>query len=137
MYRIVQNRRAWWWVVFPGVTEEGRVVENKIELRFTIHDEDAFVQLLNEAAELPKKAAVVVDAEEDEEKRKILLSTFYAEFVQRIATDWRGVGAENGEPLKWEQENIRQLMAMPNVFAATVKAFVACRSGEKDTRAGN
>jgi hypothetical protein len=143
-YRIVPNARAWWPVTFPGVTEEGEVVTNKIELRFQLHTEDEHVALLTEAAALPEKARQAADAAkaETDEKRKELertmLSGFYADFVQRLAVDWRGVAAENGDTLKWEPENIRLLMNQPGgIFQACVRAYVACRAGEKDVRSGN
>jgi hypothetical protein len=137
MVKIVSNPRAWWPVVFPGVTEEGEVVENRCEFRFLLLDEDAAVALSKEANAL---AASADDRHEaaSEEERKHFLSSLYAELVMRVATDWRGVEAENGEPLKFETENVRKLMAMPgDVFIATVRAWSACRAGRKDTRAGN
>ena len=146
MFKIVKERRAWWPVKFNGVTGEGRVVENEIELRFNILSEDEHAQLQADAAKLAQRAEEMVREEagdeelvEDEAERRTLavLSRLYAEFTRRIAVDWRKVGAENGDPLPFEDENIRLLMNVPGVFKATVAAYGRCRIGEKDTRAGN
>lgn len=131
MYKIVANPRAWWPVTWPGVSEEGEVVENRIEMRFVIHSEDDHQALINEVSELSRRA----DESVGEEKQS--LSFYYTELVQRIAVDWRGVLAENGEPLKWEQENIRLLMNQPGVFAASVAGYRSCRTGGKEVREGN
>ncbi|HEX8224469.1 MAG TPA: hypothetical protein VF605_11695 [Allosphingosinicella sp.] len=144
-YRIVKDRRAWWLVKWNSVTEEGQIVENSIELRFIIHTEDDFVLLIAEAAELPQKArqkiADVMAGEQDDENRKALersvLSGFYTEFLQKIATDWRGVLMENDEPLKWEPANIPLLVNEPSVFNAAIDAYRVVRAGGKDIRSGN
>lgn len=65
------------------------------------------------------------------------LSHLCADFVERVACDWRGVGAENGDPLKWGEENIRRLMNVPGAFAAILTAYHACRAGGRDLRLGN
>jgi hypothetical protein len=46
MFRIVNERLAWWPVTFPGVSEDGSVIENRIELRFRILDDDEFPDFL-------------------------------------------------------------------------------------------
>jgi len=146
MYKIVKERRAWWAVTFNGVTEEGRTVENKIELRFIIHGEDEHAKLIAYSGELAERAEALAREElngEDisetvrQERTITVLSKLYAEFLQKIAVDWRGVGGENGEPLKFEDEHIRLLMNVPGVFKAAVDAYGKCRLGEKDVRAGN
>ena len=146
MYKLVKERRAWWPVVFKGVTEEGRVVENKVEFRFTIHSEDDHAQLLASAAGLRDRAEelvreevgdIEVSQEELAEKKLTILSRLYAEFVERFATDWRGIGAENGDPLRFEPENLRLFMNVPGTFKATFEAYAKCRIGEKEARAGN
>lgn len=136
-YKIVKERRAWWPVKWSGVTEQGRVVENEIELRFIIHKEDEFVGLLSEAAQLPQKARDRLQGEADAEEERTALSVFYTDFLGKIAADWKGVLAENGEPLKFDPENIQLLMNEPGVFAAAVEAYRVCRTGGKDIRSGN
>jgi hypothetical protein len=147
MVKIVAQPRAWWPVTFKGVTEDGEVVENGFDMRFLLHSEDEHAEIIAEAGRLPERAqarfeeleradASLSDDERAERKRTIL-STLYAEFVQRLSIDWRKVEAENGDPLKFDLEHIRQLMNMPGAFKATVAAYGQCRLGEKDIRAGN
>ena len=136
-YKLVKDRRAWWPVKWNGVTEEGRVVENSIELRFILHTEDAFIKLLGEASELPEKAKKHIAVNVTAEEESTALSVFYTGFLQKIASDWRGVQGENGEPLRWEADNIQLLMNEASVFTAAVAAYQACRSGIKDIRSGN
>lgn len=123
MYKIVPNRRAWWPVKWPGVTEEGEIIENRIELRFMIHSEDDHLGLSAKAAALASQDAKLPPAEEKP------LSHYFAEFLQEIAVDWRGVHAENGDPLKWDAGNIQLLMKQPGTFSACVEAYSNCRVG--------
>ena len=167
MYKIVKEPRAWWPVEFKGVSEDGTVVTNQVELKFILHDEDDHLAILAEAAALPGKARKLVAsimavtfegvdpalaaealamAEATDEPapagpagpaEQTRIAVIYATFLQKLAVDWRGVGAENGDPLKWTPEEIAQLCAVPNFFKAAVAAWRDCRAGEKDTRAGN
>lgn len=154
MFKLVSDRRAWWPVTFPGVTEHGNVVENKIEMRFTLHGEDEFFALFREASSIahledamkvdavvaPPMAPEEAGAEEPaatEPAATSKLSDAYAAFVEKIATDWRGVAAENGEPIRWSHENLALLMNVPGVFKATIAALIECRNGQPKARAGN
>jgi hypothetical protein len=131
MFKVVQNARAWWPVTWNGVTEEGSVVENKIELRFIVHGEDEFLELFEEGRRIDEAKAAEVDGE------KPKLSELYAAFLEKVAVDWRGVHAENGDPLKWEAENVRLAMNVPGLFKACLASMVGCRLGQKDLRQGN
>lgn len=147
MYKLVAERRAWWPVTFNGVTEDGDVVANEIEMRFTIHGEDEFVALFDEALNIEKRKGAVKDAvlaaatEGPEPVETAIgpkpLSSLYADFVEKIASDWRGVAAENGEPMKWDRDNLQLLMNVPGVFQGTLNALVACRRGIGKVREGN
>lgn len=138
MYKIVEKPRAWWPVVWPGVTEDGEVVENRIEMRFFLHSEDEFVALLTEARDVARKEAEQLTGAVTDEAGPVQLSRLYANLTTRIACDWRGIGAENGEPLPWSAENVRLLMNAPGrVFKATMEAYQACRNGGAEIRAGN
>lgn len=139
MYKLVKEPRAWWPVVWNGVAEDGAIVENKIELRFVLHSEDEFARLAVDGVKLGQRAgdelAAAADADAGPEAP---LSTLYAGFVRKIAVDWRGVGAENGEPLKFDEPGaLEQLLNVPGVFKAAVEAYGRCRAGEKDVRRGN
>jgi hypothetical protein len=147
VFKIVKDRRAWWKVTFKGVTEGGHVVENEISLRFFIHGEDEHGQVQREVTRLPARAGMLAleemsgegVSEAELEKRTLkVLSRLYAEFLPRIACDWREVGAENGDPLKFEDEASRQLlMNVPGVFDACLRGYLSCRLGGKEIREGN
>lgn len=145
-YRVVKDARAWWPVTWTGVTEDGDLIENSIELRFRRLKVDAASAWL----------ADVVVAQAIEAEPGADLSRVYAELVARIATDWRGVEAENGDPLRWDvpdgwlsdldadgarkpldAPNVRLLMNEGGMFTAIFKAFRACLSGEEKIRSGN
>jgi hypothetical protein len=159
MFKVVQGRRAWWPVVFNGVTEEGKVVENKIELRFHIHGEDEYSEVMFQLSRLQSRAEELArmeidgpaaaegdeagaDADDvDADARRVverkILGRLYAEFVERIAIDWRGIGFENGVAMKFEKDNLEAALVTPNLFAAIVGAYQKCRRGERDVRQGN
>lgn len=44
MFKVISETLVWWPVLFSGVAEDGAVVDNKIELRFRILDEDTIVE---------------------------------------------------------------------------------------------
>ncbi|WP_336958754.1 hypothetical protein [Sphingobium aquiterrae] len=130
MFKVVAQQRAWWPITFAGVTEEGVVVENRFDVRFTILDEDENDAFMADAASLLGNNVP--------EKWKGKPSTHVmAEFVQRIACDWRGVAEENDDPIKFTEENLRRVMRVPNAFKGVMAGYVACRSGRAEARAGN
>lgn len=124
-YRIVPNRRAWWPVIFPGVTEDGEIVENRFELRFNLLDEDEHFELLREAAGIGDKGSGAK------------FGDVAAPFVERMAADWRGVAAENGDALPFTAENVKLVVRQPGVWAAITRAYAACRKAEPEIREKN
>jgi hypothetical protein len=129
MFKITAAPLVWWPVTVPGVSEEGEVVENRFEMRFRILTEDehqAFILSVGANEKLDVANGTV--SAPSEEAAKVVL---------RIAADWRGVGAENGEPLKFSDEHLRQLLNVPNAFNGVMKAYGACRAGRAEVRAGN
>jgi hypothetical protein len=133
MFRLVSQAKAWWPVTWNGVTEEGEIVENRIELRFLLVGEDEFIALLMESVSL-KPSLKPQPGDAGEAPR---VSEMMADFVLKIADDWRGVGAENGESLKFGRDNLRLLVNVAGVFEAVLAALAECRAGGKDRRAGN
>lgn len=91
-YRIVRSQRAWWPVEFPGVTEDGEIVGNKIEMRFHQMKVDTGASFLRE----------VLAAEQREMVEGVDAVGIYSGLVARMADDWRGLEAENGEPMKFD-----------------------------------
>lgn len=129
MFRLVSKRRAWWPVIFAGVSEEGEIVENRVELRFTILDEDeivGFYQKLTAANEAPPDEGAPLGA-----------STRVAPVLLEIIDDWRGVAAENKELIAFSEERFAQFLRVPNVPLAIGIAYHHCRAATPETRAGN
>jgi len=129
MFNITAAPLVWWPVTFPGVSEDGAIVENRFDIRFRILTEDEHQQFLRATATNDKLELLgdAVSAPSEEA----------AKIVVQLATDWRGVGAENGEPLKFCDEHLRQLLNVPNAFTGVMKAYAACRAGRADVRTGN
>lgn len=145
-FKIVKQPRAWWPVTFSGVTEDGAIVENAFELRMLLLKDDAFAEFLWDAQE----------AADAELARGADRAGLYAPLVARIADDWRGVHAENDEPLRWDvpagwrddkdgdgrrrplnAPNLRLLMNEPGMFTHVVRAFRACQAAQPQVREGN
>ncbi|WP_066546686.1 hypothetical protein [Sphingomonas sp. CCH15-F11] len=140
MFKVIADRRAWWPVIFAGVSEEGGVVANEIELRFRLVDEDQMRELVGKFAELAEDdagLAAYLKLGELFPGEPISLSMMRAALVMRIADDWRKVGAENGEPLRFAPENVLALVKVPNAFDGIARAFIACWKAEPEIRAGN
>jgi prolyl oligopeptidase len=124
MIKIVKERRAWWPVTFPGVTEDGEVAENSFKMRFILHGEDEHAALVARAVMLPARAERLATAafgdeataEEIEAKRLTVRSGLFAGLVKEIAVDWKEVLAENDDTLKFEDEHIRQLCNVGGAF---------------------
>lgn len=151
-YRIVKSAQAWWPVEWQGVTDDGEIVTNRIELRFRLLKVDAGMAFIRD----------VETAQEQEQEKGVDLPALYAGLIQRIASDWRGVEAENGDPLRWDGRaldviaaaaregatpteieaakagpNLCLLMNETSLFTAVIHAFRACLSARKDIRSGN
>ncbi|SUJ08094.1 Uncharacterised protein [Sphingomonas paucimobilis] len=92
IYRIVAQPRAWTPVTFPVVMEDGTVQTFVIEMRFRLLKVDAATAFIAE----------VVRVQELEAEGGVDQAQLYTELVAQIATDWRGVHAENGDPLRFD-----------------------------------
>lgn len=126
-FTIVPNRRAWWPVIFSGVTEDGEVIENSFELRFNLLDEDEHHGLMVDANKIATSMG------DDGAK----FGDVALPFVQRMAGDWRGVNAENGQPLPFTADNLRLVVVQPGVWSAITRAYAACRKAEPEIRRKN
>lgn len=146
IYRIVAQPRAWTPVTFPVVMDDGSVQTFMIEMRFRLLKVDAATAFIGEV--------VRVQALEDQEGAD--RAQLYSELVAQIATDWRGVHAENEEPLRFDvpetwltdldaegkrkplvAPNLRSLMNEGGMFIHIFDAFRACLAGQPKARAGN
>jgi hypothetical protein len=140
MFKIIAEPLVWWPVLFAGVMEDGTVIENKIEIRFVILGEDE-IDSFGKDTEILLSGPVATEGEEggDAEAAKptVSPSARYLPLIQRIARDWRGVGAANGEALPFTAANLQALLNIPNVLPAILLAYGACRSGRAEVRSGN
>lgn len=136
MFKVISETLVWWPVLFPGVAEDGKVVENKIELRFRILDEDAiddFARTTNLTLEGNQEEAGEAVKADDRPAPSVLMQRGLSPIVR----DWRLVAGANGEPLPFNETNFQSLLRVPNVFTAILSAYAACRAGRAEVRAGN
>lgn len=130
-FKIVSQPKAWWPVIFKGVTEDGTIVENTFDGRFRILDEDENLELEREIAK--------IRAAEDAEAKS--LSEVLAPLIMKFLEDWRGVteddGTDAGVSLPFTPENLMRMLRVPNVSGAIATAYRAARAGEPETRKGN
>lgn len=144
-YRIVKQPTAWWPVTWEGVDEDGKPVTHSFELRFRLLKIDALVGLL---AQADHAATMESSADLD-------LPQLYAEVIAQVATDWRSVTQENGDPAPFDvpadyvqlrnlddkhalvAPNLRAMMNEPGMFLRSWAAFRDCINGEPAIRAGN
>ena len=135
MFKLVEERRAWQPVTFPGLTEEGETVENKVEMQFVLLSTDANQTLLEEARDLTGGAPA--EAGEGGANADETMSETMARFGMKIIRDWRGVHEANDDPIKFSAANLARLFNVPGVFEATLVAYRNACAGGKDARAGN
>lgn len=130
-FKIVQNPKAWWPVLFNGVSEDGAIVENSFEMRFRILDQDEHFVIEREMSGLND----TVDLD------NFVPSAVSAELVLKLAEDWRGVamedGSDAGTSMPFTPDNVALLMKVPNAFVSTLAAYRACRDAAPKARQGN
>ncbi len=139
MFKVVSETLVWWPVLFAGVTEDGEVIENKIEVRFRILDEDAiddFVRTTNLII-APPKAKDADELQAEDATPRPAASLLMQRGLSPIVHDWRLVAGANGEPLPFSDTNFQSLLRVPNVFPAILSAYADCRAGRAEVRAGN
>jgi hypothetical protein len=137
MFRLVPDQSAWWPVVWPGVSEDGKIVENRIELRYRLLDADQIIDLQVEGARVDQRVAALGAAMLSGDAEPATATEIWAGYLGRIVIDWRGVGAANGEPLPFSAENLQRLLKVNGVFGAILRAFDACVAAREETRRGN
>ena len=142
MFKLVEERRAWQPVIFPGLTEDGQTVENKIEMQFVLLSTDANLKLLEEARELTVDTRVGEEPAESDGHDKSAaasasLSAVMAKFGMKIIRDWRLVYEANDDPIKFEEANLARLFNVPGTFDAALRAYRDAIAGGKDARSKN
>jgi hypothetical protein len=136
MFKVVPEILVWWPVLFAGVTEDGAVIENKIELRFRILDEDAiddFARTTNLILAGKQEADDADKAPVDRPTPSVLMQRG----LMPIVSDWRLVAGANGEAWPFNEANFATLLRVPNVFPSILSAYADCRAGRAEVRAGN
>ena len=132
MFTIVQKPRAWWPVTFLGVTEDGEVVTNKIEMNF-------FIMKIDELADFNRKK-VEMSAEIEERlgaEDELTASRVGVELVKLIAGNWRGVAAEGVGEIPWNDENLRMLLDVTNALDGVIDAWSDCMAARQKVHEGN
>ncbi|QHL90701.1 histidine kinase [Sphingomonas changnyeongensis] len=137
MFKLVPDQSAWWPVRWPGVSEDGSIIENRIELRFRLLDTDQVIDLQVEGARVDQRVAEIGAAMLSGEAEAATATEIWAEYLGRIVIDWRGVGAANGEPLPFNATNLQRLLKVNGVFGSILRAFDACIAAREETRRGN
>jgi len=109
-FQFTKNATVWWPVRWLEPVDGGGTREVEIELRFK--------RLTSEAAEAALKLP-------------------NAEFLAEVATGWRGISDEAGEPVPFTPEWQARWLAIPAVPAALGRDWMACVRAEPETRLGN
>jgi len=143
MFKLVDEQRAWWPVRWPGVAEDGAIVQNEIELQFRLLDADQVAALEIEGIRVDQRVArlgmdaVGEDGSDRPEQPAAIVSGEWADFLLRFTVDWRKVAAANGEPLPFSRDNLVRLVKVNGVFQAACQAFSVCVRGGAEIRKGN
>ena len=126
-YTILKAPVAWWPVAWDGVGEDGAPIKCQFEMRFRLLKVDAVVDFMTEVETVREKEGT---AGRD-------LAKLYAGLIEKVSTDWRGVLAENGDPVPFATDALTQMMNEPGMFARVFDAFRDCINGRHEARAGN
>lgn len=132
MFKLVDAPRAWFPVIWPGVTEDGKTVENRIEMRFRILSVNEGLKLLQDI-QMGREKAV----DEANDGKDVDLAELFAAWVMRFVENWRDLHGEDGKPLAWNAANLRLFMNVPGIFDAVLAAYKQCASGAAERRLGN
>lgn len=118
MFKLVQNETAWWPVAWNGVAENGSIVENRIEVKFTILGRSEF-----------KKLFMADTAEDDDDRDRAV--------AERIMQDWRGVADEDGKPLPFTPEFRDMWLDIAAVPTAVIQAYTRLLLAAPEVREKN
>ena len=114
MFKLVEERTAWWPMNWKGVAEDGTIIENEIEMRFHVLGEAAFKALLDEAEENDDIAV-----------------------LRRLVKDWRGIGDEEGTPLPFSDDNLLRFLDLPNTKMGLATAYYRLMAATPEEREKN
>lgn len=110
MFKLVSERVAWIDVKWPGLSEDGVTVENKIECQIVLVDMDDVGSL--------------TDLGGDDK-----LGVF-----KRFVRDWRGVADEAGRSLPMTDENIEAMIRVPMFLLGFATSYGEAYQGQSDRR---
>lgn len=126
MFKLVNERTAWWPVIWKGVGEDGSVVEHRIELKFRIVSRSEFRELFGFDAPASDPAS-----ETDPLNADMALAR------RVVGEDWRGVGDEKGRALPFSWDGLAQLMEVANFAPAFGLSYVRLFQAAPEEREKN
>lgn len=127
MFKIVAERKVWWPATLITPLDDGKTETQSFSVQFRLRDVDGNRTLVDEANALQE---LTVDGEQRP------LSELYAEFVEKIAADWREV-ADGDTSLPFTTSNLVLAMKVPGAFEAILQAYRGCVAGDNGSRRGN
>lgn len=126
MFKMVEQRKVWWPVVWDAPVDFGKTQSVKIEMRFVLigpDDAEAIVQ-----------AALALDNEEGSDRP---MSDRKAEALKDLIDDWKGVGDDEGNAVAFDADALARFFRMPGTFMPVLNSYVACANGKPEARRKN
>lgn len=114
MFKIGSGRFTWLAVRWPGLTDEGKPLENEVELQVELVDRPALQKQL---------------ADEDPASGEA--------FAKSVVRNWKGVGDIHGAPLPFSPENFALLYDAPGFNGAFAVAYLNAWQGISGIREKN
>lgn len=116
MFKIGTGRTAWISVKWKGLTEEGREIDNEIDVK---------VDLVARSRLNAQLEAERIDPE------------VTIDFAQEVTKGWRKVGDKEGTPLPFNADNFAQLLESPGFSAGWGTAYLKAWQGISGLREKN
>jgi hypothetical protein len=117
-YKIVKQARAWWPVKWEGVAEDGAIVTNQVDVQFNLLKVDAAADWIAQML-----GATKAEAQQNVSGDVKMLPAIYAGMIARIANNWRGFEAENGEPLAYDGDRWLEAVAAAEAKRTAAEAI--------------
>lgn len=112
MFKIAKDRRVTWPVTIPVPQSGGSVQKHKIEAEFDILGQSRLEEVMQEDRNADQDAAL----------------------LREVLVGWDGVAGENGEPMPFSAAALNDLVDIPYVRAALIRAYFEAASGNAAAR---